>query len=82
MEGGRQTDAAERNIGRSTRPRRSSETVAGRVHQLLKLADNMNKLYLPGTEETRWVEGVLALKKGGECDSKTESEKRCRPENQ
>jgi hypothetical protein len=29
-----------------------------------KLADNLNKLYPPGTEERRWVEGVLARKKG------------------
>ena len=36
----------------------------GKDARFWKLADNLNKLYPPGTDERRWVEGVLARKKG------------------
>ncbi len=36
----------------------------GKDARFWKLADNLNKLYPAGTEERRWVEGVLARKKG------------------
>ena len=36
----------------------------GKDPRFWKLADNLNKLYPPGTEERRWIEGVLARKKG------------------
>ena len=36
----------------------------GKDDRFWKLADNLNKLYPAGTEERRWVEGVLARKKG------------------
>ena len=36
----------------------------GKDDRFWKLADNLNKLYPPGTEERRWIEGVLARKKG------------------
>lgn len=36
----------------------------GKEARFWKLADNLNKLYPTGTEERRWVEGVLARKKG------------------
>jgi hypothetical protein len=36
----------------------------GKDPRFWKLADNLNKLYPSGTEERRWVEGVLARKKG------------------
>lgn len=40
------------------------EDGVGKDPRFWKLADNLNKLYPPGTEERRWVEGVLARKKG------------------
>ena len=40
------------------------EDGVGKDARFWKLADNLNKLYPPGTEERRWVEGVLARKKG------------------
>lgn len=40
------------------------EDGAGKDDRFWKLADNLNKLYPPGTEERRWVEGLLARKKG------------------
>ncbi|MCA9055746.1 MAG: hypothetical protein KDA75_18030, partial [Planctomycetaceae bacterium] len=40
------------------------EDGVGQDSRFWKLADNLNKLYPPGTEERRWVEGVLARKKG------------------
>lgn len=40
------------------------EDSVGKDARFSKLADNLNKLYPPGTEERRWVEGVLARKKG------------------
>lgn len=40
------------------------EDGVGKDTRFWKLADNLNKLYPPGTEERRWVEGVLARKKG------------------
>ncbi|MSR55926.1 MAG: hypothetical protein EXS09_22035 [Gemmataceae bacterium] len=40
------------------------EDGVGKDSRFWKLADNLNKLYPPGTEERRWVEGVLARKKG------------------
>ena len=36
----------------------------GKDARFWKLADNLNKLYPSGTEERRWIEGVLARKKG------------------
>jgi hypothetical protein len=36
----------------------------GKDARFWKLADNLNKLYPAGTDERRWVEGVLARKKG------------------
>lgn len=36
----------------------------GKEDRFWKLADNLNKLYPTGTEERRWVEGVLARKRG------------------
>ncbi len=36
----------------------------GKDPRFWKLADNLNKLYPSGTDERRWVEGVLARKKG------------------
>jgi DNA protecting protein DprA len=36
----------------------------GRDARFWKLADNLNKLYPPGTDERRWIESVLARKKG------------------
>ena len=36
----------------------------GKDPRFWKLADNLNKLYPSGTEERRWIEGVLARKKG------------------
>jgi adenine-specific DNA methylase len=36
----------------------------GKDARFWKLADNLNKLYPTGTDERRWVEGVLARKKG------------------
>jgi hypothetical protein len=36
----------------------------GKDSRFWKLADNLNKLYPTGTDERRWVEGVLARKKG------------------
>jgi putative DNA methylase len=36
----------------------------GKDERFWKLADNLNKLYPTGTDERRWVEGVLARKKG------------------
>lgn len=36
----------------------------GKEARFWKLADNLNKLYPTGTEERRWVEGVLARKRG------------------
>jgi putative DNA methylase len=40
------------------------EDGVGKDDRFWKLADNLNKLYPPGTEERRWVEGLLARKKG------------------
>ncbi len=40
------------------------EDGVGQDPRFWKLADNLNKLYPPGTEERRWVEGLLARKKG------------------
>ena len=40
------------------------EDGVGKDARFWKLADNLNKLYPPGTDERRWVEGVLARKKG------------------
>ncbi|WP_240491242.1 DUF1156 domain-containing protein [Pirellula sp. SH-Sr6A] len=40
------------------------EDGVGKDERFWKLADNLNKLYPSGTEERRWVEGVLARKKG------------------
>jgi putative DNA methylase len=40
------------------------EDGVGKDDRFWKLADNLNKLYPAGTEERRWVEGVLARKKG------------------
>lgn len=40
------------------------EDSVGKDARFWKLADNLNKLYPPGTEERRWVEGLLARKKG------------------
>lgn len=40
------------------------EDGVGKEARFWKLADNLNKLYPSGTEERRWVEGVLARKKG------------------
>jgi adenine-specific DNA methylase len=36
----------------------------GQDPRFWKLADNLNKLYPSGTDERRWIEGVLARKKG------------------
>jgi hypothetical protein len=36
----------------------------GKDSRFWKLADNLNKLYPAGSEERRWVEGVLARKRG------------------
>jgi len=37
----------------------------GREHALVwKLAQSLSALYPPGTDEKRWVDGVLARKKG------------------
>lgn len=36
----------------------------GKEDRFWQLADNLNKLYPTGTDERRWVEGVLARKKG------------------
>ena len=36
----------------------------GKDARFWKLADNLNKLYPTGTDERRWIEGVLARKKG------------------
>ena len=36
----------------------------GKDGRFWRLADSLNKLYPPSTEERRWVEGVLARKKG------------------
>lgn len=36
----------------------------GKDPRFWKLADNLNKLYPSGTDERRWIEGVLARKKG------------------
>jgi adenine-specific DNA methylase len=40
------------------------EEGVGKDERFWKLADNLNKLYPPGTDERRWIEGVLARKKG------------------
>lgn len=40
------------------------EDGVGKDARFWKLADNLNKLYPSGTDERRWVEGVLARKKG------------------
>jgi putative DNA methylase len=40
------------------------EDGVGKDDRFWKLADNLNKLYPLGTDERRWVEGVLARKKG------------------
>jgi hypothetical protein len=40
------------------------EDGVGKDARFWKLADNLNKLYPAGTEERRWIEGVLARKKG------------------
>ncbi|WP_240491243.1 DUF1156 domain-containing protein [Pirellula sp. SH-Sr6A] len=40
------------------------EDGVGKDERFWKLADNLNKLYPPATDERRWVEGVLARKKG------------------
>jgi putative DNA methylase len=40
------------------------EDGVGKDARFWKLADNLNKLYPAGTDERRWVEGVLARKKG------------------
>jgi hypothetical protein len=40
------------------------EDGVGKDARFWKLADNMNRLYPTGTEERRWIEGVLARKKG------------------
>jgi hypothetical protein len=40
------------------------EDGVGKDARFWKLADNLNKLYPPGTDERRWIEGVLARKKG------------------
>jgi putative DNA methylase len=40
------------------------EDGVGKDPRFWKLADNLNKLYPTGTDERRWVEGVLARKKG------------------
>jgi len=37
---------------------------AGKDHRFWKLANAMSALYPPGTDEKRWVDGVLARKKG------------------
>ena len=36
----------------------------GKDARFWKLADNLNKLYATGTDERRWIEGVLARNKG------------------
>ena len=36
----------------------------GKDGRFWRLADSLNKLYPPSTEERRWIEGVLARKKG------------------
>ncbi|XZE56155.1 DUF1156 domain-containing protein [Planctomycetaceae bacterium SH139] len=36
----------------------------GKEARFWKLADNLNKLYPTGTEERRWIEGVLSRKRG------------------
>ncbi len=41
-----------------------TEDNVGKDPRFWKLADNLNKLYPPGTDERRWIEGVLARKKG------------------
>jgi ribA/ribD-fused uncharacterized protein len=40
------------------------EDGVGKDTRFWKLADNLVKLYPPGTDERRWVEGVLGRKKG------------------
>jgi hypothetical protein len=40
------------------------EDGVGKDARFWKLADNLVKLYPPGTDERRWVEGVLGRKKG------------------
>ncbi|MFO0915269.1 MAG: DUF1156 domain-containing protein [Pirellulales bacterium] len=40
------------------------EDGVGKDARFWKLADNLNKLYPSGTDERRWIEGVLARKKG------------------
>jgi hypothetical protein len=40
------------------------EEGVGKDARFWKLADNLVKLYPAGTDERRWVEGVLARKKG------------------
>jgi hypothetical protein len=40
------------------------EDGVGKDNRFWKLADNLNKLYPAGTDERRWIEGVLARKKG------------------
>jgi hypothetical protein len=40
------------------------EDGVGKDPRFWKLADNLVKLYPAGTDERRWVEGVLARKKG------------------
>jgi adenine-specific DNA methylase len=40
------------------------EDGVGKDARFWKLADNLNKLYPAGTDERRWIEGVLARKKG------------------
>ena len=60
-----------RVVERGSRPKRSEllnrclvEDGVSQDARFWKLADNLNKLYPPGTEERRWIEGVLARKKG------------------
>ena len=36
----------------------------GKDARFWKLAQSLSALYLPGTDEKRWVDGVLARKKG------------------
>ena len=40
------------------------EDGAGKDARFWKLAQSLSALYPPGTDERRWVEGVLARKKG------------------
>lgn len=76
---GKETQAATSGGGRKSKVKQQSLFAANRGELLKrflvdegigkdarfwKLADNLNKLYPSGTEERRWIEGVLARKKG------------------